>query len=133
MESAGDNKPINVREIIIEIPVSSMEKSKEWYTKVFGKGPDLEPSPGNVEFKIGGGWVQIVESKVKPSGWGLNLEVYDLELEKDRLSKLNISATEIKTHQDMIKWFDLRDPDENFMRWFQVLTSDLTVAGDRKD
>lgn len=133
MESAESNTPINVREIIVEIPVSSMEKSKEWYAKVFGKKPDLEPFPGNIEFKIGGGWVQIVESETKSPGWSLNLEVYDLDLERERLRNLSIIATEIKTHPDVIKWFDLKDPDENFMRWFQVLTTDSTVTENRED
>lgn len=133
MEHNSGNECINVREMIVEISVSNMEKSREYYVRLFGKEPDLEPFPGNVEFKIGGGWVQIVKNEVKPSSWSLMLEVLDLPHERERLRKVDIPATEINSHPNVISWFDLKDPDGNSMRWFQVLTSDPRVTGDRKD
>jgi len=122
---------IDARETITEIQVSDLAKSKEWYSRLFGKGPDLEPFPGNVEFKIGGAWVQIVEGEVKPSSWTILFEVRDLSHERDRLRRSNIAATEIKTSPNIISWFDLADPDGNAMRWFQVLTTDTKVTGNR--
>ena len=47
--------PVEVREIITEISVSNLERSKEWYTKLFGKGIDLEPFKENLEWRLGGG------------------------------------------------------------------------------
>ena len=131
MNAAGEQGPIDVRETITEIQVSNLEKSKEWYTRLFGKGPDLEPFPGNVEFKIGGAWVQIVSGKVKPSSWTILFEVRDLHRERERLRANNIEATEIETSPGVISWFDLTDPDGNSMRWFQVLTTDTKVTGNR--
>jgi len=124
--------PIDARETITEIQVSNHAKSKEWYSRLFGKRPDLEPFPGNVEFKVGGAWVQIVEGKVKPSSWTILFEVRDLHRERERLRENNITATEIKTSPNIISWFDLTDPDGNAMRWFQVLTTDTKVTGNRK-
>jgi predicted enzyme related to lactoylglutathione lyase len=123
------NKPIDVQDTIIEIRVSHIEKSKEWYSRLFGKGPDLEPFPGNVEFKIGGAWVQIVKGEVKPSSWTILFGVSDLQSERERLRENDIDATEIKTNPGVISWFDLTDLDGNAMRWFQVLTSDPKVTG----
>jgi len=91
----------------------------------------LEPFPGNVEFKLGGAWVQISGGKVQPSSWSLELEVRDLSRERERLRDSGIAATEIKTVPNVISYFDLSDPDGNHMRWFQVLTSDLKVTGGR--
>ncbi len=122
---------IDVREAITVITVSDLRKSREWYSRLFGKEPDLEPFPGNVEFKVGGAWVQVVSGKVQPSSWSLQLEVTDLSRERERLRKSGIAATEIKTVPDVISYFDLSDPDGNSMRWFQVLTSDPKVTGDR--
>lgn len=114
------------------IKVGDLSKSKEWYSKLFGKGPDLEPFPGNVEFKVGGSWVQIESGKVQPSSWSLEIEVRNLSLERERLRVSGIVATEIKTVPDVISYFDIKDPDGNSMRWFQVLTSDPKVTGGRK-
>jgi predicted enzyme related to lactoylglutathione lyase len=123
--------PIDVWETITSIPVGNMKRSKEWYSRLFGKEPDLEPFPGNVEFKIGGAWVQIVEGEVKPSSWTIQFEVRDLTHERERLRENNIAATEIKTSPNVISWFDVNDPDGNVMRWFQVLTADTKVTGNR--
>jgi predicted enzyme related to lactoylglutathione lyase len=127
----GTQKVIDVRETIVEITVSDLPKSREWYSRLFGKGPDLEPFPGNIEFKIGGAWVQIGSGKVQSSSWSLQLEVRDLSRERERLREAGIAATEIKTVPNVISYFDISDPDGNAMRWFQVLTSDPKVTGGR--
>jgi predicted enzyme related to lactoylglutathione lyase len=131
MQEIGTREAIDVRETIVEIAVSDLSKSRKWYSQLFGKAPDLEPFPGNVEFKVGRAWVQIVSGKVKPSSWSLQLEVRDLSRERERLRKGEIAATEIKTVPNVISYFDVSDPDGNAMRWFQVLTSDPKVTGVR--
>jgi len=132
MKSIAAQRAIDVRETIVEIGVSDLSKSREWYSRLFGKGPDLEPFPGNVEFKVGGAWVQIVKGKVQASSWSLQLEVRDLSRERERLRESGITATEIKTVPNIISYFDISDPDGNAMRWFQVLTSDPRVTGIRE-
>jgi len=134
MNESGLRKTIEVRETIVEITVSELTKSRDWYSRLLGKsGPDLEPFPGNVEFRVGGAWLQIVKGNVKPSSWSLQLEVRDLFRERERLREVGIAATEIKTVPDVISYFDLSDPDGNTMRWFQVLTSDPKVTGGREN
>jgi predicted enzyme related to lactoylglutathione lyase len=120
---------IDVREAIVVIAVSDLSKSLEWYSRLFGKPADLEPFPGNVEFKLGGAWIQISKGKVQPSSWSVQLEVRDLSRERERLRVAGIAATEIKTVPGVISYFDLKDPDDNAMRWFQVLTSNTKVTG----
>jgi hypothetical protein len=95
------------------------------------KAPDLEPFPGNVEFRVGRAWVQISKGNVLASSWSLQLEVQDLSRERERLRKGEIAATEIRTVPNVISYFDVSDPDGNAMRWFQVLTSDPKVTGVR--
>ena len=131
MQSAGTQRVIDVKEAIVVIAVSDISKSREWYSRLFGKGPDLEPFPGNAEFKVGGAWVQISKGKVQASSWSLQLEVQDLSRERERLREARIGATEIKTVPNVISYFDLNDPDGNTMRWFQLLTSDPKVTGNR--
>ena len=123
---------IDVRETITEIPVSDLEKSKEWYTRLLGKGPDLEPFPGNVEFKVGGTWLQIAKGEVKPSSWSFQVEVRDLVRERERLRAARVEAAEIKTVPNVISFFGIKDPDGNSLLFFQVLTSDPRVTGGRQ-
>ncbi len=132
MQDSITREAVDVREAIVQIAVSDLSKSREWYSRLFGKAPDLEPFPGNVEFRVGGAWVQIMSGKVRDSSWSLQLEVRDLTRERERLRKNMISATEIETVPNVISYFDVKDPDGNAMRWFQVLTSDPKVTGIRK-
>jgi predicted enzyme related to lactoylglutathione lyase len=121
--------PIEVKDVITEIKVRDATASREWYTKLFGKPPDLEPFPGNIEFKIGGAWIQISRGDVKPSSWTILFEVRDLQKERERLIASGIEVPPIGLVPDVISWFDLSDPDGNSMRWFQVLTKDSTITG----
>lgn len=57
---------IEVRELITETSVSELERSKGRYAQLFGKPPDLEPFEGDIEWCLGGGWVQISNGEVKP-------------------------------------------------------------------
>jgi predicted enzyme related to lactoylglutathione lyase len=131
VKEIGAQGAIDVRETIVEITVSDLSKSRDWYSRLFGKGPDLEPFPGNIEYRVGGAWVQIVSGKVKASSWTLLIEVRDLTRERERVVESGITATEIKTVPNVISYLDLSDPDGNAMRWFQVLTSDPRVTGIR--
>jgi glyoxylase I family protein len=122
---------IEVREAITELEVSDLARSRAWYSRLFGKGPDLEPFPGNIEFKLGGAWLQIVQGEVRPTSWSLQLEVRDLPKEQERLRAVGVAATEIKTVPDVIRFFDVRDPDGYHLRLFQVMTDDPKVTGGR--
>jgi hypothetical protein len=129
MVDSGSSGAVDVRETIVEITVSDLSRSREWYSRLLGKGPDLEPFPGNVEFKVGGAWLQIVEGEVKSSSWSLQIEVRDLSRERERLRTAGVEATEIKTVPNVISYFSIKDPDESGLLFFQVLTSDPKVTG----
>ena len=132
MADMDSSETIDVRETITEITVSDLEKSRQWYSRLLGKRPDLEPFPGNVEFKVGGAWLQIQKGNVKPSSWSFQVEVRDLARERERLRVAGVEATEIKTVPNVISHFGIKDPDGNSLLFFQVLTSDPKVTGGRK-
>lgn len=129
MAPAAQESTIDAVHTITEISVRDIKKATEWYSKVFGKGPDLEPFPGNVEYNIAGAWVQISAGEVKPSSWSIQFEVKDLARERERLLMAGVPVPEIRSEPGVISWFNIRDPDENQMVWFQVLTSDPKVTG----
>jgi predicted enzyme related to lactoylglutathione lyase len=132
VKDSGARETAGVRDVIVVVRVSDLERSRDWYSRLFGKRPDLEPFPGNVEYKVGGAWVQISKGSVRPSSWSLQIEARNLSRERKRLRQAGIVATEITTVPNVISFFDLSDPDGNAMRWFQVLTSDTKVVGTRE-
>lgn len=91
----------------------------------------MEPFPGNVEFKIGGAWLQIIKGEVKPSSWSIQFEVRDLHREHERLRSSKIATSKMRGKPGVISYFDVKDLDGNEVRFFQVLTSDTKVTGDR--
>jgi len=121
--------PIHVKDIINVIPVSDLARSRDWYSRLFGKSPDLEPFPGNIEYQLGNAWIQISKGTVKPSNWNLHIEIHDLDREHKRLKSHGIETSPIGKNEGVITWFDVTDPDGNGMRWFQVLTTDSKVTG----
>jgi len=124
---------LEARDLITEITVSDLARSREWYSLLFGKDIDLQPFEGNLEWKIAGAWVQISKGEPKPSTWGLRIEVKDIHRERERLRKAGVAAKEVKTVPDTIAFFTLRDPDDQDIWFFQVLTKDTKVTGGRQD
>src|SRR5690349_16175984 len=96
------HESIRVKDIITIIPVSDLARSKAWYSKLFGKAPDLEPFPGNIEYKLGSAWIQISKGTVKPSNWNLHIEVHDLAREHRRLQDHGIVTSQIGTSRESL-------------------------------
>jgi len=96
MQDVGTREAIDVRETIVVITVSDLAKSREWYSRLFGKAPDLEPFPGNVEFRVGRAWVQIMKGKVQASSWSLQLEVRDVSRERERLREVGFQPARLR-------------------------------------
>lgn len=118
-----------MKAVLVGIAVRDLGRSRQWYERLFGKPPDLEPFPGNIEFNVAGTWLQIEEREVRPSSWIIRLEVGDLSRERKRLQQLGIAMTEVKTNPGVITWFTFADPDGNSWMFYQVLTNDPRVTG----
>ena len=117
--------------MLVRIAVRDLSRSRQWYERLFGKRPDLEPLPGQIEFNIAGTWLLIEEGEVSPSSWNIRLEVGDLTREREHLQQLGIAMTEVKTVSGAIDWFSFADPDGNSWMFFQVSTTDPRVTGKR--
>lgn len=133
MSDPAAHGTIEARDVITEIKVSDLPKSREWYSLLFGKDIDLQPFEGNLEWKVAGAWIQISKGEPKPSTWGLRIEVNDIHRERERLRKAGVAAKEVKGVPGTISFFTIRDPDDNDIWFFQVHTKDPKVTGDRKD
>jgi predicted enzyme related to lactoylglutathione lyase len=133
MSDPAGHGTTEARDVITEIKVRDLPKSREWYSLLFGKDIDLQPFEGNLEWKIAGAWIQISKGEPKPSTWGLRIEVKDIHRERERLRKAGVAAKEVKGVPGTDSFFTIRDPDDNDIWFFQVHTTDPKVTGDRKD
>lgn len=68
---------------------------------------------------------------MKPSSWTLRLEVRDLTRERQRLHTAGMEAARIQTVPTVIRYLGIRDPDNNALMFFPVLTADVKVPGGR--
>ncbi len=109
-------------EVTVGVPVKDLAGARGWYARLLGKEPELEPVPGIVEFRVGGTWLQLEEGERRPKGWVFRIGVPDLQREWDRLAELGIPAREIQTVPEVIRFFDLADPDGNHLSFYQLLS-----------
>lgn len=132
MSDTAPTAGIDARDCITAISVRDVARSKAWYTRLLGRGPDLEPF-GNQEWKIAGGWISLQEGEPKPSPWQLHVEVRDVAREHERVQAAGISANAVQTEPGELSFFTVKDPDDYTLLLFQVLSKDPKITGGRTD
>ena len=101
-----------LRAIYATLFCQDIERSRDWFAKLLGREPDIEPMPGLVEWHHGaGGGLQIAESTDERSG-SVTLIVSSLDQQCDRLKQSGVEVGEIQ-EADFARLLMLRDPDGN--------------------
>jgi predicted enzyme related to lactoylglutathione lyase len=107
---------MRIQSVTVGVPAADLRRAVEWYRTTFELDtPDLEPSDGIVEFKLGPVWVQLVEATGGPHDGStiLRLGVHDASAERDRLKALGVAVGELENVDNVIEYFDFPDPDGN--------------------
>lgn len=100
----------------VGIPAADLRRAVDWYRATFElDAPDLEPSGGIVEFKLGQVWVQLTEAAGGRHDGSvvLRLGVHDPSAERDRLEALGVAVGDLENLDDVVEYFDFADPDGN--------------------
>jgi hypothetical protein len=42
-----------IRRVLANCTVTNLERAEDWYTRLFGRGPDSRPMPGLIEWHLG--------------------------------------------------------------------------------
>lgn len=111
-------------EVTVGVHVRSLADARRWYERLLGKGPELEPVPGIVEFNVCGAWLQLEEGPVVPGSSALRFGVPDLGTERTRLEGLGVRLGETVTVPRVIRFFDFADPDGNSLGCYELLKSE---------
>lgn len=109
---------MRIQSVTVGVPASDLRRAVEWYRTTFELDtPDLEPSGGIVEFKLGPVWVQLVEANGgrRDGSTILRLGVHEASAERDRLEALGVAVGELENVDNVIEYFDFVDPDGNHL------------------
>jgi predicted enzyme related to lactoylglutathione lyase len=73
------------------ISTGRLEQAKDWYARLFGRGPDLHPMAEVYEWYIGDGGVQLVDDSKRAGKSMLTVIVPDLEASRAALQSRQLS------------------------------------------
>lgn len=100
--------------VLAVVAVTDLERSREWYGRLFGRAPDNEPMPNLVEWQVReGAWVQVFVEAEHAGSSMLNLAVGDLAAAKADLADRGLEPGETQAANKGVELSALRDPDGN--------------------
>ncbi|MCU1360383.1 MAG: hypothetical protein JWN99_1672 [Ilumatobacteraceae bacterium] len=117
---AGSVPSMEVVGLTVDLPVSDVRGSVEFYSELFQREPDLSPEPGIAE------WVlrrdpdlalRIVGTDALTAELRVGIAVIDVELQRQRLA----SPATVVTKPGVIASLTLRDPDGHHVVLWQDL------------
>lgn len=120
---------MEITEVTLGIPVVDLARSRDWYERLLGFAPELEPVAGMAEFRVAGAWLQLMEVRAPRPGWAFRIGVQNLETEFGRLRAGGFEPTEIETVPGVIRFLQLRDPDGNAVSLYELLPRTSPKSG----
>ena len=99
--------------VLAQSTVSDLAIAEDWYTRVFGKGPDLRPMPGLLEWHLGETFgVQVWSESDRAGHSAMVLDDSDVDAMSARLNDVGI-ANEGPQTATTSRIVALTDPDGN--------------------
>lgn len=115
---------MDVRSVTVGLPVSDLDRAIAWYQRVFTlSAPDLVPTDGVVEFRLGTIWLQLGEEPTTRSGAEVvtRLGVGNAAAERERLLAAGIAVGPLEHVPNAVEYFDFHDPDGNQLSFYSEL------------
>jgi predicted enzyme related to lactoylglutathione lyase len=115
-----------IESITIGIGVKDVKDATEWYKNLLGNIIEtMEPSPGTVELKLTENvWLQLDDTgylKLGGESSIIRLETNDVKSTHTSVKKLASCVGDIVLVEDMITYFDFKDPWGNRLSYYQLL------------
>ena len=106
---------MQIQKIYAHISCSNLDTSIDWFSKLYGRGPDTRPMAGLAEWHHGdSAGLQLFEDAKHAGSGTLTLGIADLANERMRLEQLGFRPGEIEDTKEF-KIVRLRDPDANLV------------------
>ncbi len=103
-----------IEHVLAAVPVTDLDRSRQWYESLFGRAPDNNPMPTLVEWQVvSGGWVQVFADDRCAGFSFVNFAVDDLDAHIDELRQRGLRPGEITDADKGVRLSALFDPDGN--------------------
>jgi glyoxylase I family protein len=104
--------------VLAVVPVSDIEKSRDWYSSLFGRSADNNPMPTLVEWQVlPGAWVQVFSDPQRAGSGLLNFAVDDLDSHLAQVRERGLDPGEIVDANKGVRLSTVTDPDGNTIRF----------------
>ena len=116
----------NINSVISVIPVKDFELALEWYTKLFGRDPDVVPMEGIAEWKlVENAWIQVSIDSERAGSTTVVVGVNDVEVQCKYFSDANFPIGEIVEYPEIIKMAEIIDPEGNKISFVQDISNNF--------
>lgn len=110
---SGTNSGMNVSTVMAQLIVSDLDRSVEFYTRLFGRAPDSNPMEGLQEWYFdNAGAIQVYEESERAGQSGATINVDDLDAEVAALDAAGIDHEPL-VEANYVRVVQLVDPDQN--------------------
>ena len=105
-----------VEHVLAVVPVADLARARDWYERLFGRGPDNSPMPTLEEWRVTDtGWVQVHVDAERAGRALLNLAVDDMGAHVAGLRERGVETGEVQVVTKGVQLCPLTDPDGNLL------------------
>jgi predicted enzyme related to lactoylglutathione lyase len=109
---------MDVAKLYAVVSVADIDRAHDWYSRLFGRKPDVTPMPSDHEWHVGNGGVQVVADATRAGKSMLTVIVSDLEQTRTALQSHQLVLGPASTG-DYVSYAQILDPDGNTVTFAQ--------------
>lgn len=113
----------SITSITHSLEVRDLADGREWYSRLLGRAPDLEPVPGVLEWQLFPSvWIQVAEGdSVHATAQMLRMGVDDIDETVAELAAADIDVGDVERIEGTIAYCEFADPSGNRLSIYQEL------------
>jgi catechol 2,3-dioxygenase-like lactoylglutathione lyase family enzyme len=117
-----------ITQLFAGVPVADLDASIDWYTRFFGRPPDLRVGD-EVLWELDGGATLFIEPNAARAGAGrITFAVAGLDALVERLAASGIGHEPIETYSNGVRHVNIPDPDGNAIAFAEPPDPDQGTA-----
>ncbi|MCK2244580.1 MULTISPECIES: VOC family protein [unclassified Crossiella] len=118
--TAGDQ---NIDSVLAGVAVADFEAAQSWYSKLFGREPDVVPTEGIAEWQLApNAWVQLTENPDRAGKSSVVIGVRDLAAQVKSVESAGFTPGAVEEYPGIVKTSTIFDPEGNEVTFVEELT-----------